>query len=668
MYEINIKKYNNTDKFRGPAIHFSKYGYYTAAPKGTTEYKQYWDTEIERCLYGFTAEDGDHITGYHYFYLNYCQIVVAKEKEIVKPNGETRRTVVREKDFPDFWDYDKAFFDSVEKAEIEGQHLSVIKKRGSGYSFKCASMLNRNYFLIPGSISYAIASETEFLTRDGILSKAWDMMDFVDSNTAWTKKRQKFNTKMHRRASFIVDHEGTQIEKGYKSEIIGISLKNDPQKARGKRGKLVLWEEAGKFPHLLDAWQIARPSVEQGGLAYGTMIAFGTGGSSESDYGSLEELFYKPDAYNVLPIKNIWDTGAENTKSGFFVPEYVNLEGFMDEEGNSLIDKAVEFAKAERKKVEENASDRNAVDRYIAERPFTPREACLRLSGNIFPKKELQEHLAHIETNTKLSNFKQVGELIYGPDNRLKWVQTTDVKDITKFPLDQHDDKTGAIVIWEHPMEDPPYGLYIAGADPYDHDSSGTQSLGSTLIYKRFYSYEEYHDMIVAEYTGRPETAEEYYENVLKLLQYYNARLLYENEKKGLFAYFSNKGYDYLLANQPDIISDIVNVSKVQRRKGAHMNKEIKAWGEREIKDWLNERTSPTSKNLHKILSVPLLKELISYDENGNFDRVMSLMMVMIYKKELYKINVKSKKETNSVDPFFSTTWFSRERKPKFFN
>jgi len=122
-----------------------------------------------------------------------------------------------------------------------------------------------------------------------------------------------------------------------------------------------------------------------------------------------------------------------------------------------------------------------------------------------------------------------------------------------------------------------------------DHDESGTNSLGSTFIYKRFQNFEEYYDIIVAEYTGRPSTAEEYYENVRKLLVYYNARLLYENERKGLFPYFTSKHCDYLLADQPDIISDVVGNSSVQRRKGVHMVQSIKDWGEGLIKEWLNE-------------------------------------------------------------------------------
>ena len=167
-----------------------------------------------------------------------------------------------------------------------------------------------------------------------------------------------------------------------------------------------------------------------------------------------------------------------------------------------------------------------------------------------------------------------------------------------------------------------------------DHDDSGTGSLGSTFIYKRFQSFEEYYDVIVAEYTGRPETAEEYYENVRRLLLYYNAVLLYENERKGIFPYFISKGCDYLLADQPDIINDIVRDTKVKRRKGVHMVDALKDWGEREIRDWLNEEYAPGKKNLTKILSVPLLQELIAYNDKGNFDRVMALMQVMFQDQE----------------------------------
>ncbi|MFA5397314.1 MAG: hypothetical protein WC346_14990, partial [Methanogenium sp.] len=72
MYKINFKKFENTDKFRPAAIYFEKYGEYTSAPRGTTAYREYWEQETDRCLNGYTAEDGERITGYNYWYLNYC--------------------------------------------------------------------------------------------------------------------------------------------------------------------------------------------------------------------------------------------------------------------------------------------------------------------------------------------------------------------------------------------------------------------------------------------------------------------------------------------------------------------------------------------------------------------------------------------------------------------
>ncbi len=142
--------------------------------------------------------------------------------------------------------------------------------------------------------------------------------------------------------------------------------------------------------------------------------------------------------------------------------------------------------------------------------------------------------------------------------------------------------------------------------------------------------------------------------------------MLYENERKGMFAYFAIKSYDYLLADQPDLIGDIVKDSKVKRKKGIHMVESIKAWGEREIRDWLNEEVAPGKKQLTKIMSVPLLQELIAYNDKGNFDRVMALMMVMLYKKELHNVHVKKKESVNKIDPFFSTPLFPNERKLKF--
>ena len=669
MVDFN-KQIKNSDKFRQPALRFLEVGSYCQYPEGTSEYFKYWDEQMDRCKYGYTADDGDFISGYNYFYLNFCPIQRIIYTTINNPDGSTKIKKTRDLQFPDFYDYDYYFFQAVEDAEGEGKHLCALKSRRKGYSYKNAAMACRNYYLFAGSKTYIYASNKQYLTEDGILTKAWDYMDFIDKNTAWGKKRS-VNTQMRKRAGFFTkDEYGNEIELGFKSEIIGVTLKDNPDVVRGKAGKLIIFEEAGSFSELGAAWQIARPSVEQDGMAFGTMIAFGTGGNEDSHFETLKDMFYNPDGYNCIGFDNIWDETPSDKKCGFFIPQYTNMDFrddagnriYMDNDGNTLRRKSVEYILAERRKVIENATNSVAVDRYVAEHCITPQEACLEFGGNIFPKKELQEQLAKIRINKSLSNMKQVGDLVWETDGSLKWV----IKkhgDITHYPLKKDDDPTGSIVIWEHPMKDAPIGLYILGVDPYDHDQSGTNSLGSTFVYKRFQDFENYYDIIVAEYTGRPSTAEEYYENLRKLAVYYNGRIMYENERKGLFPYFTAKHCDYLLADQPDIISDIVGNTKVQRKKGCHMNKQIKQWGEGLIKDWLNEEQAPGKKNLHNILSEPLLEELISYNDTGNFDRVMALMQVMIYREQLYNVKVKEKKKENKnrilfEGPIFTQEWF----------
>lgn len=664
------KQIKNSDKFRGPALQYLATGHYCQYPEGTSEFFAYWDEQMDRCKYGYTADDGDFISGYNYFYLNFCPIQRIIYNTITNIDGSTTIKKTRDLQFPDFYDYDYYFFQAVEQAETEGKHLCALKSRRKGYSYKNAAMACRNYYLFAGSKTYIYASNKQYLTEDGILTKAWDYMDFIDKNTAWGKKRS-VNTQMRKRAGFYTkDEYGNEVELGFKSEIIGVTLKDNPDVVRGKAGKLIIFEEAGSFSELGAAWQIARPSVEQDGMAFGTMIAFGTGGDEDSHFETLKDMFYNPDGYNCLGFDNIWDETPSDKKCGFFIPQYTNMDFrddkgnrlYMDVDGNTLRKKSLEYILTDRRKVIENATNSVAVDRYVAEHCITPQEACLEFGGNIFPKKELQEQLAKIRINKHLSNHKQVGDLVWNTDGSLKWV-IKKLGDITHYPLKRDDDPTGSIVIWEHPVPDAPIGLYILGVDPYDHDQSGTNSLGSTFVYKRFQSFENYYDIIVAEYTGRPQTAEEYYENLRKLAIYYNGRIMYENERKGLFPYFTAKHCDYLLADQPDIISDIVGNSKVQRKKGCHMNKQIKQWGEGLIKDWLNEEQAPGKKNLHNILSEPLLEELISYNDTGNFDRVMALMQVMIYREQLYNLKVKEKKKENKnrvlfEGPIFTQVWF----------
>lgn len=636
-----IMSLDDVNEFTTSAQHFNEFGMYCRYPAGSRSFMNFWKEEKRRCLDGYSI-GRDYIPGYFYFYLNYSRIIKVTTKLDTKGSiiyGEDGKPLVeRTGGFPDFWDGDYQYFHYLNYAELSNKHAVLLKTRGRGYSFKGGSMLNRNYFLIPKSKSFAIADNKAFLNEgDGILIKAWEIMSFIDENTAWSKKRHYADKSDHRRASYKFNRNGVEYERGYMSEIMGITLKNDPDRARGIRGKLCLFEESGKLPSLLKAWQIARSSFEQDGKTFGLMVSFGTGGTEGANFEGLRELFEHPKGYNILPVYNDWDDNiSEDSTCGMFMPQYMNMHGCMDEAGNSLISKAREEIKQERKIILNNTKDRNAYKQFIAEKPEYPREAMMQIEGNIFPTADLLGILAKLEIEKNYEDTLSKGTMILDEQGRVQFKENKDLKMIYNVPIRKTDDADAPIVIFEPPVLDAwnkvPFGVYIASNDPYNHDISIGGSLGSTFILNKLTN------RIVAEYTARPELAADYYEQLRRLLIYYNALLLYENEVRGLFDYFESKNSLHLLVEEPALIRDIVRSHKMgnSRKYGMPMTEPIKRWGEGLLKAWLlspieNNEDDRFLCNMHKIRSIPLLKELVSYNPDGNYDRVMSFIIMMYH-------------------------------------
>jgi hypothetical protein len=625
-----------TDCFREAALHFKEHEVYTKAPEGSRTYVNFWKQETDRCLNGFHAGH-DFISGYNYFYLNYSPIYLVnplpdeKGNIIVNEDGTVRGERIQ--DFARFWDGDQKYFYYIDEAENARKHGVVLKARGKGFSFKGGSKLNRNFFLIPGSKSFALASSKEYLLKDGLLTKAWEMMDFINEHTAWRKRRQVKDTDLHKRASYKATVNGKPVEKGYKSEIIGVTLMNNPNRARGKRGKLLLFEEFGSFIGGLQAWQVARPSVEQGGTVFGLMVGYGTGGEEGSAFEGMQEIFENPKGYNVLAVNNEWDEGMDHKQCGFFVPDYMNKEGFMTSDGYSMIPEAKKACERERIIVSENTKDRHALKRYIAEHCNTPREAMMKLSGNIFPSQDLLGVLSRLELDKKYEDSFYKGRMIINENGEIDFQEDKKLKIITQFPC-RESNPDAPCIMYEAPVKNSddtiPFGIYIAGIDPYDFDTSSSGSLGSMFIINKLTN------RLVFEYTARPETAKTFYEQCRRALMYYNARALYENEKKGIFDYFESQASLYLLCDEPTLIADILKKPGSSRKLGLKMPEQIKRYGEGLIYQWLirDYDAEKNIKNYHKIRSMGLLKELTMYSDDTNCDRVMALMCIMYQLEE----------------------------------
>jgi hypothetical protein len=83
----------------------------------------------------------------------------------------------------------------------------------------------------------------------------------------------------------------------------------------------------------------------------------------------------------------------------------------MDQDGNSLKEKAIENLIEQRNKIRDGGASQQSIDRFISERPIKPREAVLELGKNIFPRKLLLDQLTRLRTNTKLRNMKHIVDL-----------------------------------------------------------------------------------------------------------------------------------------------------------------------------------------------------------------------------------------------------------------
>jgi hypothetical protein len=644
------------DYFRQAAITFSRLGKYTELfpnRNPNSEYKKFWDEERRRCKEGMVREsDGEWIPGYYYFYLNYTQIQKVKVIE-----GDRAERVT---DFPDVWDGDYLYFHYIEKAEVDGKHVSILKCRGRGYSYKAGSMAARNYSHIKASKSYLFASENEFLIKDGVMSKAVDSINFADSNTPFGSARNYKDTETHKRASYRDLKNGT--EKGRMSEIMAITCKNDPSKGRGKRGKLLIFDESGSFPGLLKVWTVARKSVQQGKKAFGILASMGTGGEVGADFEAAEELFYHGEAYGVLTFPNVWDKNAGKGTCSMFIPEYLNREDCYDKNGNSDIVKALVETIKQREVIRNNSSDPNALVMERAESPITCQEAVLRTEGSIFPIADLKEYLADIMPS--INNFVSshyTGDLVYNAQGELIFKFNENKVPVREYPIKDNLNKEGCIEIFELPQRNADGIIsslrYIGGIDPVDDDTSTTNSLPSILILDR------YTDRIVAEYTGRPKTAIEFYDICIRLLEFYNAVANNESDKKGIFAHFSNKNKLHLLCDTPQILKDKQMVKDVSlygnKAKGTNSNKAVNAWGRRLQADWLvlpaygEEETHKM--NMHKVRSIGYLKELISWNPDMNADRISAMGMLMIYREDLAKFEIKqySKKIKGKLDDGF---------------
>lgn len=686
----------NMDYFRPSAIHYEKYGTFTNLRPNANPNSEYgkWIREERRRIWeGYVREsDGEWITGYLYWFLNYSPMMLSKIREYKDKDGKRRKSkrADRVESLPECWEGIYWRFHCLDQASNGGlynnfeggQHMAELASRGKGKSYSLASILNHIFVVGENKDAHekvkgiVTAYQKEYLTKDGVLNKFVDMANFCATNTQFPRKRLKNSLQEMTWTMGYKDME-LDIERGTQNTVLGVSSKDDESKLRGKRAAKILIEEFGTFPRLVDLYNVLLPSVQDGDIIFGQIYMLGTAGDNESDFAGAQEIMYNPRGYNMYALPNVFDKYNQGKPYFvFFFPGYVNRKGCYNEDGVSDIIKALIEILMNRYRVKYNSTDPNTIIKTIAEVPITPAEAIVKTGVNMFPVADLTERIGQLDSNPTEYNDVYVGDLVFGKDGQVEY-KPTSAQPIRDFP--HKDNKIeGAIEIFQMPEIDKntnkPYNdRYILGADPYDDDESNTMSLGSIFV------LDLWTDRIVAEYTGRPSFADDYYEICRKLCLFYNGRLNYEYNKKGLFSHFSTRNSLYLLTDVLDFLKEkqMMKDGIGNKSKGTNASPAINAYARSRLRSWLlspvpviqtidGESKEVMVPRLFTVRNRALLKELINYNSEGNFDRISAMGMLMLLREDKmikYQGNVGRDRQENAEnsydgeDPFFKRNY-----------
>ena len=570
----NIKKY-------APIIHE---GVPDLNPESVA-YREFWDEQIERCKNGYKPNGMDAISGKHYYYLNFYKIL--------GNSGEKggRKSLIA----PWYRDMDREYFNLFETCKDEGKGMIVIKARDKGFSYMNSGMLAQEYTFYPHN-EVGIAAGLQ-VTADSFFQKV--KKGLYNQTNIFRHSILKDADEVIRAGYRKKNRDGKWEIGGFQS-VIHCRTMSNPEVFKGERLSVMVFEEAGEFKELLNAYMSSKACFMDGDIQFGVPVIGGTGGDIETSSKDFMDMYYNAEAFNLIPM---------------FIPATQCYHGFFDlKTGISDEKGAKKKLMAERDQLKKS-DNQKGFNLHIQNYPLTVEEAFLQTKSSMFNVAKINEQRSAILSEDAVKNQIQKGYLEWdGEEMRVQWIP----------------DREGPYKILAHPMTEYK-GLDIGGIDSYDQDYASTDSLGSAIIYRRFYSTDMASNYVIAEYTERPRTAEEFWDGCLKLAVYYNAKMLIEFTKIGIIDYFKRMGGMKYMKERPTAAHSPKTVNR--NRYGIQMNKHTKAVMEQYLQKYVEE-------NCEDIYFIDLLDELANYGVR-NTDRVIAFGLCLIHDIDIYEKSVK---------------------------
>lgn len=593
----------------------------------------WWEKQYSRCIYGYTVKNtvdkggdylidgrdafwnGDdvvlpeyditirnrevHISGRHYFYLNFWKIRRMVDGFVSKQYSNPR-----------FLALDYIFAACFEMMYKYGKDHQDVKGRQVGYSEKIAGMgLTYNYLFLPFSQNIIVAGEQT--DANNTFQNCLRGIDNL-SNTQFKLKTVK-----------RTESNEPKIRSITGSEIIAEQANNDPEALSRYSPTLVVCEEVGKGKY---GWSIklgrhVLPSIKaEGGKRTGYIVYLGTGGNNEDGVADLQERTYNPDEYDILSFTNKWSKDGDNytgdVKVGHFIPK--TSFRIVDEWGNPLVQDSIKDINEENEKIK-GANKHISIS---ANAIFLDDVFLSNKTGYFGPERIR----ALAERKSDIINHKAL------QITRKGWLEWNTIGVISKGVhfVDASDEDIANGSWWLEIVEEPEcdmggvayMNLYVGGTDTYMQDEAETSdSEGAMLVYKRarINSDSPIFNTWVALLKERPSSDSGgqrlFFEHTLMLSIYYNLQNNIEYVNPLIFEYYEKiRATQYLMERPVLAFAGKIKKEGASNRYGT--DKSLKPYKLIMLRDMLD------SAQIERMYLIPVIDAYIKYrvDKHYNCD------------------------------------------------
>jgi len=639
LYNLNK---TTTKYFRKEAANFEEKSFYTEAPFKSIDYIEYWEHQKLLCRNGLLLIDGDnkwYVPRDYYFWLNFLPIY----RKDVKRYG-----------FPDIIDFQlhMALYEYI--AELKGLHAAILKKRQCASSYFHAAKLINQLWFEQGVILKTAAFAELYIQQ--FWQYANEYRNFLNEHTAWYRPMQPDTYKHWQQRFEKKTSDGKKIFSGNKGELIGIIADTVGTKSVSGSCRYFFHEEGGISPIMLELFEYILPALKDGDLYTGQFIAAGSVGELEHAVG-LRELILNPDIRDVYAIKTkFYDVETPERTCALFIPEQWGMRPYIDEYGNSLVEDAIKALLEHRKKWKEELS----FEKYqlrVSQAPMYITEAFNYRKESRFPLEIIRIQESRIAE--KKVPYEYV-DLIYNADGKVDAVESKRMP-ILEVPVPMNlEDKRACVVVYERPIPNLKFGSYIASIDPVSSGKTITSdSLASLYVYRMptivktkdiYGNMKETAiegDKIVCSYCGRYDDMTETFDMLLKIIEWYNAYTLVENNSWNFIQHMIYKRKQhYLIPSTQILFTKELNVNTMTFKEYGYsttnqlFNNHFVPYlidyikekiGEEKIDD-INKRTIF---GIERIPDIMALEEMKKFYELKNKDRLISLGALVSYVKVL---------------------------------